>query len=122
MASLEEIYQKALADEGGREALAKAACDEAALSEFLTQYGCDVTPQEARAFMAKKFAQTGELSNEELAATSGGDCGDDAGIVCPQCGSDDVNLIPGKVYTFTCYACGTQFMNQAVFPVPPFSS
>ncbi len=77
MATLEEVHQKVLADEDEREAFAKTACDEVALSEFLSQRGCDVTPQEARAFVGAKLSCTGELAGEELAGVSGGGCFDD---------------------------------------------
>lgn len=77
MATLEEVYQKVLADEGERSAFAKAASDEAAVAEFLAQRGCAATPQEARAFLEEKFSQTGELASEELSTVSGGGCFDD---------------------------------------------
>lgn len=77
MATLEEVYQKALSDEGEREAFAKVANDEQALAEFLAARGCDATPQEARAFVQAQLSRTGELASEELADVSGGGCFDD---------------------------------------------
>ncbi len=75
MATLEEVYQKALADESERAAFAKAASDESAIAEFLAQRGCDATPQEARAFVEAKLSRTGELASEELADVAGGQSG-----------------------------------------------
>ncbi len=72
MATLEELYDKVLADEGEREALAQAAADPQALAEFLAQRGCESSPEEARAFMEERLARTGELSCDELAAVSAG--------------------------------------------------
>ncbi len=72
MATLEEVYQKALADEGEREAFAKAASDESAIAEFLAQRGCEATPQEARAFVEAKLSRVGQLAGEELEDVAGG--------------------------------------------------
>lgn len=77
MATLEELYQKVMADEGERAAFVKAAADEATVAEFLAAHGCDATTQEARTFLEEKFSQTGELAGEELAGVSGGGCFDD---------------------------------------------
>ncbi len=72
MATLEELYDKVLADEGEREALAQAAADPQALAEFLAQRGCESSPEEARAFMEERLTRTGELSCDELFAVAGG--------------------------------------------------
>ncbi len=79
MATLEEVYQKVLADEGEREAFAKVASDESAIAEFLAQRGCEATPQEARAFAQEKLSQAREFAGEELAAVVGGGCLDSDG-------------------------------------------
>ena len=72
MATLEEIYQKALTDEDERNAFAQVASDPQGLAAFLAERGCDATPEEARAFVSEKLSHTGELANEELAGVSGG--------------------------------------------------
>ena len=75
MATLEEIYAKALTDEGERQAFAQIASDPQAIGGFLAERGCDATPEEAQAFVKAKLAATSELAGEELSmASGGGDC------------------------------------------------
>ncbi len=75
MATLEDIYTKALADEGERQAFAQVASDPQAIGGFLAERGCDATPEEAQAFVKAKLAATSELAGEELSmASGGGDC------------------------------------------------
>ncbi len=107
MATLEEIYRNALADEGERLALARAASDPRALAEFLGRRGCGASPEEARAFMDGRLARTGELSNEELAAASGGGCGDDA-VRCGTCGSTDTFRVMDED-RMGCRSCGARW-------------
>lgn len=72
MATLEEIYQKALTDADERLAFAQAASDPEALAKLLSERGCDATLEEAAAFLKEKLSATGELASEELAAVTGG--------------------------------------------------
>ncbi len=110
MATLDEVYAKALADEAEREAFAKAAPDEQALAAYLKEHGCDATPGEARAFLDGRLSCTGELAHEELAAVSGGSCiGPNA--TCEFCRSTDTEEIGHDWCTtyFKCHACGREF-------------
>ncbi len=99
MATLEEVYQKVLADEDEREAFAKAAPDESALAEFLAQRGCEATPQEARAFVEEKFSRTGELAGEELEDVAGGDCTEPASVVSGNWNIGSAAAAPGATLT-----------------------
>lgn len=118
MATLEEIYRKALTDEGERAALAQAAADPQALAEFLAQRGCDAAPEEACAFAQERLARTGELSGEELLAVSGGAlCGEEK-CKCEYCGAVDA-YYTGKDYQYTCRTCGKTFVKNPFIEVRP---
>ncbi len=106
MATLEEIYTKALSDEAEREAFAKAAPDAQALAAFLQERGCDATPEAARAFLDEQTSRTGELAVEELATVAGGGgCGDRH---CPKCNSTNVEETSSGLCSdsYRCKSCG----------------
>ncbi len=110
MASLEEVYQEILASDEERRAFAQVASDEQTIMGYLAQRGCEVTPQEAHAFMQEKLAQTRELSSAELADASGGAlCGKTPNHICPKCGSQNTYEVPDKSFTCICRACGETF-------------
>lgn len=106
MATLDEIYTKALADEDERKAFAKAAPDAQDLAAYLQERGCDATPEEARAFLDGKLSRTGELAGEELASVAGGGCDDNP--KCPQCGSANTTMTHYATYAneYKCNDCG----------------
>lgn len=71
MATLKELYDKALADEDERQTLAQAASDPQALAAFFEQRGCKATLEEIRAFM-KGATPANELSLDDLSAVTAG--------------------------------------------------
>ena len=82
MATLEEIYRQAIADDGTKAALAEAAKTAEGLQAFLSERGCDASPEEVAAFLKGKATSgaEGELADEELDAVAGGCNGSEAGL------------------------------------------
>lgn len=72
MATLEEIYERALSDEGERTAFVTSAETLEGLTAFLAERGCDATPEQVASFLKEKQAAQGEISDAELEAVSGG--------------------------------------------------
>lgn len=109
MATLEDIYNQALGDEGERKALAQAMPDDQALAAFLGQRGCVATAEEARAFLDERLSRTGELALEELALVSGGSCG--GSVTCDTCGSGNTEQLSSgsHVDVYRCNNCGAKF-------------
>ena len=72
MATLEEVYQKVLADEGERAAFVEAGGTAEGLEAFLRERGCEASLEEVGEFLEAKQAQQGELADEELDSVAGG--------------------------------------------------
>ena len=74
MATLEEIYQQVTASDDEKAALAEAAKTPEGLQAFLSERGCDATPEEVAEFLKAQAAggAEGELADEELDAVAGG--------------------------------------------------
>ncbi len=72
MATLEEVYDKVMSDEGERAAFTQAAATREGLAAFLSERGCDATVEELASFFKEKAPGQGELDDEELAGAAGG--------------------------------------------------
>lgn len=72
MATIEELYEKVLADEAERAAFAEAGKTPEGLRAFLADRCCDATPEAVAAFLQTKRAEQGEISDEELDSVAGG--------------------------------------------------
>ena len=72
MATLEEIYQQAIADDGTKAALAEAAKTADGLQAFLAEHDCDATLEELAAFIESKRGAEGELDENALEGIAGG--------------------------------------------------
>ena len=73
MATLEEVYEKLLADDGEKKELAEAlAATKEGVAAFLAQRGCEATVDEFVAFLRGKVPESGELGEAELEAAAGG--------------------------------------------------
>ena len=79
MATLEEVYQKVLADEGERAAFVEAA-NGGAVQAFLAERGCEATEQQVADFLKDVATREGELSEAELAGVAGGCNSDEAAV------------------------------------------
>lgn len=72
MATLEELYDKALSGDDERAKLAKALQTPEGAAAFLAQHNCDATVEELVAFVKEQTApKTGELSDDDLEAAGG---------------------------------------------------
>ena len=74
MKTVDELYYEVVANEELKAAFA-AAAKENKLAEFLKAQGCDATAEEAEEFLEARQSAEGELSDDELDAVAGGDCG-----------------------------------------------
>ena len=74
MATLEELYEKVVSDDGEKQALAQAVATKEGTAAFLAERGCDATPEELVAFFKGRACapEGGELSEEELGDVAGG--------------------------------------------------
>ena len=79
MATLEEVYQQVLADDGERAAFAEAA-KAGTVQAFAAERGCEATEQEVVNFLKELCAHEGELSEAELEGVAGG-CATDEALV-----------------------------------------
>ena len=71
MATLEEVYQRVLADEGERAAFVEAAKN-GATQAFLAERGCEASEQQVADFLKDVATREGELSEAELEGVAGG--------------------------------------------------
>ena len=72
MKTLETLYQEILASDELKKDLAQAAQSPETLETWVRGQGCDATLEQVKAFLEEKQAQTGELSDDELATAAGG--------------------------------------------------
>lgn len=71
MATLEEIYDKALSDEGEKAEFTRALQSAEEAASFLAERNCDATVEELAAYVKERAPKTGELSDDELDAAGG---------------------------------------------------
>ena len=74
MATLEELYEKVLADDGEKQAFAQAITTKEGTAAFLAERGCDASPEELVALLKGKAPapEGGELTDAELEGAAGG--------------------------------------------------
>ena len=72
MKTPEALYQEVLASDELKKGLAQAAQSPETLETWVRGQGCDATLEQVKAFLEEKQAQTGELSDDELATAAGG--------------------------------------------------
>ena len=71
MATLEEVYQQVLGDDGERAAFVEAA-KAGTVQAFAAERGCQATEQEVADFLKEVSTREGELSEAELEGVAGG--------------------------------------------------
>lgn len=76
MATLEEIYAKAMSDDAEKKAFAEALSTREGAAAYLAQHDCEATPEELVALLKGKAGASGELSDETLEGATGGGWGD----------------------------------------------
>lgn len=77
MATLEEVYQQVLGDDGERAAFVEAAKN-GTVQAFAAERGCHATEQEVADFLKEVSTREGELSEAELEGVAGGCNGKEA--------------------------------------------
>lgn len=71
MKSLQQVYDRVIADEKLKAEMAEIKTAEA-LEAFAEKLGCSATAEEIKSFLIEKAENSGEISDAELADVSGG--------------------------------------------------
>ncbi len=74
MATLGELYDKAMSDDEAKKAFAQAIATKEGAEAFLAQQGCEATSEELAAFLKEKASgsKSGELDDRELEGAAAG--------------------------------------------------
>ena len=72
MATMEEVYEKVVSDDGEKAAFTQALATKEGIAAFLSERGCDATLEEFAAFLKERAPKQGELGDEELEGAAGG--------------------------------------------------